>query len=120
MTTSEPFDFAKYKTPQLDGEPIPRLPSPRTAESNDGEKSAGNLSDLLGQVSKNSTGEIDSLIGDLRRLRGKLLTDGDRIQRDIEEYANLSQQVMQLTQIISDSVAKLPNAHTSVDSGRTH
>jgi methyl-accepting chemotaxis protein len=119
MTTSEPFDFAKYKTPQLDGEPIHRLPSPRTAE-NDGEKSAGNLSDLLGQVSKNSTGEIDSLIGELRRLRGKLQTDSDRIQRNIEEYATLTQQVMQLTQIISDSVAKLPNAHTSVDSGRTH
>ena len=120
MTTSEPFDFAKHKTPQLDGEPVLRLPSPRIAESNDGEKSAGNLSDLLGQVSKNSTGEIDSLIGELRRLRGKLQTDSDRIQRDIEEYATLSQQVMQLTQIISDSVAKLPNAHTSVDSGQTH
>ena len=69
---------------------------------------------------KISTGEIDSLIGELRRLRGKLQTDGDRIQRDIEEYATLSQQVMQLTKIIYDSVAKLPNAHTSVDSGRTH
>ena len=120
MTTSEPLDFAKYKTPQLDGEPIPRLPSPRTAESNDSEKSVGDLSDLLGQVSKNSMREIDSLIGELRRLRGKLHTDGDRIQRDIEEYAALNQQVMQLTEIISDSVAKLPNAHTSVDSGRTH
>jgi hypothetical protein len=54
VTTSEPFDFAKYKTPQLDEESIPRLPSPRKAESNDGEKSTGNLSDLLGQVSKNS------------------------------------------------------------------
>ena len=40
--------------------------APGTAESNDAEKSAGNLSDLLVQVSKNSTGEIDSLIGDLR------------------------------------------------------
>jgi hypothetical protein len=94
MTTSEPFDFAKYKTPQLDEEPIPRLPSPRTVESNDGEKSTGNLSDLLGQVSKNSKGEIDSLIGELQRLRRKLQTDGDRIQREIEEYHALSQQVM--------------------------
>ena len=118
MTTSEPFDFAEYKKPQLDEKPIPRLP--RTAESNDGEKSIGNLSDLLGQVSKNSKGEMDSLIGELQRLRRKLQTDGDRIQRDIEEYATLSQQVMQLRKIISDSVAKLPNAHTSVDSGRTH
>jgi hypothetical protein len=101
-------------------ESIPRLPSPRIAESNDGEKSAGNLSDLLGQVSKNSKGEIDSLIGELQQLRRKLQTDGDRIRREIEEYHALSQQVMQLTSIISDSVAQLPTAHTSVDSGRTH
>ena len=120
MTTSEPFDFAKYKTPQFDEEPIPRLPSPRTAESNDGEKSAGNLSDLLGQVSKNSKGEIDSLIGELQRLRRKLQTDGDRIQREIEEYHALSQQVMQLTGIISDSMRNLPTDNTSVGSGRTH
>ena len=116
MTTSEPFDFAKHKTPQLDEESILRLPSPRTAESMDGEKSAGNLGDLLGQVSKSSKGEIDSLIGELQRLQGKLKTDGERIQREIEEYHALSHQVMQLTSIISDSVAKLP----SVDSGRTH
>jgi hypothetical protein len=40
----------------------------------------------------------------------KLQTDGDRIQRDIAEHAELSQQVMQLTKIISDSVKKLPRA----------
>jgi hypothetical protein len=33
---------------------------------------------------------------------------GNRIQRDIAEYAALSQQVMQLADIISDSVKKLP------------
>ena len=59
MTTSEPFDFAEHKTPQLDGEPIHRLPSPRIAESNDGEKSAGNCQRLAGPSIKNSTGEID-------------------------------------------------------------
>ena len=120
MTTSEPFDFAKHKTPQLDEESILRLPSPRTAESMDGEKSAGTLSDLLGQVSKNSKGEIDSLIGELQQLRRKLQTDGDRIQREIEEYHALSQQVMQLTGIISDSVRNLPTDNTLVGSGRTH
>ena len=121
MTTSEPFDSDKYKkTLQLPEEPILRLPSPRTAESNDGEKSAGNLSDLLGQVSKNSKVEIDSLINELQQLKRKLQTDGDRIQREIEEYHALSQQVMQLTSIISDSVAQLPTAQTSVDRGRTH
>jgi hypothetical protein len=65
---------------------------------------------LLRQVSTTSTGEIDNLISDLQTLRRKLQTDGDRIQRDIMEYAELSQRVMQLTTIISDSVKKLPLA----------
>jgi hypothetical protein len=89
-------------------------------ESNDGEKSAGNLGDLLDQVSKNSVGEVDGLIGELRQLRGKLQADGARIKRDIQEYETLSQQVMQLTKIISDSVATLSNIPRPVESRRTH
>ena len=46
----------------------------------------------------------------LRQLRGKLEADGVRIKRDIQEYETLSQQVMQLTNIISDSVATLSKA----------
>ena len=53
-------------------------------------------------------GEIESLIVELKTVHKKLQTDGDRIQRDIAEHADLSQQVMQLTKIISDSVKKLP------------
>jgi hypothetical protein len=40
-------------------------------------------------------------------LRKKLQSDGERIQNDIARYAELSQQVMQLTTIISDNVKKL-------------
>ncbi|MFZ2080336.1 MAG: hypothetical protein WAV38_27545 [Xanthobacteraceae bacterium] len=95
MTTSE-FDFANYKRTFLD----------RSAESNDSEMQAGNLSDLLNQVSQNSTSEIDSLIGEFQRLRGKLQTDSEHIRREIEKYAELSQQVMQVTKVISESVEK--------------
>jgi hypothetical protein len=64
-------------------------------------------------------GEIDNLISELQTLRRKLQTDGDRIQRDIAEHAELSQQVMQLTKIISDSVKKLPGApHRVVKAAR--
>jgi hypothetical protein len=87
------------------------------AESN-GEKSSGNLGDLLDQVSKSSVGEVDGLIGELRQLRGKLQADGARIKRDIQEYETLSQQVMQLTKIISDSVASI--SKVPAISGRTH
>ncbi len=79
-------------------------------ESGDGQRSVENIGNLLGQVSKTSTGEIDNLISELQALRRKLQTDGDRIQREVTEYAELSQRVMQLTTIISDSVKKLPVA----------
>jgi len=90
-----PFEFPKYKTPQL-------------AESDEGQMSGENLGDLLGRVSKTSSVEIDNLIGEFEVLRRRLQTDGDRIRREIEEYKALSQKVMQLTKIISDGVQKLP------------
>ena len=96
MAPSGPFDFAKYKRPHA-----------HAAESNDGEMPDENLSDLLGRVSKSSVGGIDSLIGEFERLRGKLQTDGERIQRQVEEYKTLSQQVMELTMAISGNVVKV-------------
>ena len=47
------------------------------------------------------------IIGEFQRLRGKLQTDSQRIQREVEEYSALSQQVMQLTKTISESVEKV-------------
>ena len=77
--------------------------------------SGENLSDLLGGVSKTSSGEIDNLIGEFEGLRRRLQTDRDRIQREIEEYKALSQQVMQLTKIISEDVQKLRAVSRSLD-----
>jgi hypothetical protein len=82
----------------------------RQSENNDGEVTASNLSTLLGRVSGTSTREIDNLIGELQALRKKLQTNSNRLQRDIADYASLSQSVMQLTKIVSDSVKKLPDA----------
>lgn len=79
----------------------------------DSETTANNLSALLRRVSGNSTVEIDKLISELRMLREKLLADGDRVERDIVEYAALSQSVIQMTKIITESmtqVKKLPVA----------
>jgi hypothetical protein len=116
MTGSGPFEFAKYKLPEF-GRNVHK--TTRTdaalAERDDGQMSAENLSDLLGRVSKTSSGEIDNLIGEFERLRKKLQTDGDRIQHEIEEYRALSQEVMQLTKIISESMQKLRAVSRSVD-----
>ena len=55
-----------------------------------------------------STGEIEKLVSQLQRLRTQLATAGNRIERDIAEYTELSRQTTQLTAIITDSVNKLP------------
>jgi hypothetical protein len=82
----------------------------RRAENSDGEIATSSLTVLLGQVSENSTYEVDNLIGELQTLRKKLQADGNRIRRDIEQYSALSQSVMQLTKIVSDGMKKLPDA----------
>jgi hypothetical protein len=82
----------------------------RPGDASEAETSTDNLAGLLRRVAEASTREVDSLIGDLQALRRKLHIDGNRIQREIAEYAELSQQVMQLTNIISESVKKLPTA----------
>ncbi len=72
-----------------------------------------NLSDLLRRVSESSTSEIDALISELRLLREKLAADGHRLERDIIDYGALSQSVIEMTKIITDSmlqVKKLPTA----------
>jgi hypothetical protein len=80
----------------------------RQTASNHGEISGEHLGNLLRQVSMASVGEVEGILSELQTLRRKLQTDGDRIQRDIMIHAELSQQVMQLTKIISDSVKNLP------------
>jgi methyl-accepting chemotaxis protein len=93
-----------HRRPQF---PIYKLPSARAAESDDDQMPTENLSELLGRVSENSTSQIDDLVGDFGRLREKLQTDRERIQREIEEYRALSEQVMQFTKTISESVEKV-------------
>ena len=100
MTT---YEFPKYRRPHSEG-PLGRA---RAAEMEDDPMPTENLSELLGRVSENSTSQIDDLVGDFGRLREKLRTDGERIQREIEEYSRLSEQVMQLTKTISESVEKV-------------
>src|ERR1700735_4159525 len=68
----------------------------RQPEGGDGEMTVNNLGNLLRRVSGSSTRQIDNLIGELRTLREKLQSDGDRVQRDILEYAALGQSGVQL------------------------
>jgi hypothetical protein len=65
------------------------------------------LESLARRMSLTSMLEIDSLIGELKTQRQKLATDGSRVERQLAEYAGLSQSVVKLTKIISESLTHL-------------
>jgi hypothetical protein len=70
--------------------------------------SAAELAAVLRRMSDASISEVEQLISQLQKLRTRLQNASYRIQADIAEYSELSQQTMQLTSIIVDSVRKLP------------
>jgi len=79
----------------------------------DSEIVAGNIGALLQRVAGTSVQEIEKLIGELQTLRDMLQNEGARVQREIVEYATLSQAAMQSTKIIAESLThwkKVPDA----------
>ena len=78
----------------------------RRAPDSDGELIANNIGALLQRVSGSSVHEIDRLITELQTLRELLQSEGARVQREIAEYAHLSQSAMQSTKIIAESLAQ--------------
>jgi hypothetical protein len=46
--------------------------------------------------------ELDKVIAELQALREKLQSDGARVEREMVEYATLSQSTLQSTKVISE------------------
>jgi predicted nucleic acid-binding Zn-ribbon protein len=78
-------------------------------ESIDCEVSAKNLTASLRRALAAPERDIDNLISELDRLQEKLHTDANRIQREIMEYAELSQRVRRMATIISEAMQKIPS-----------
>ena len=70
------------------------------------EQAAANINSLLDRVSGSSVTEIDNLIADLRNVRDFLKTEGERVQREIASYAQLSQVAMTSVKIIAESMTQ--------------
>jgi hypothetical protein len=85
----------------------------RRQPETDSELVASNIGTLLQRVAGTSVQEIDKLISELQTLREMLATEGARVQKEIVEYATLSQAAMQSTRIIAESIGhwkKIPDA----------
>jgi hypothetical protein len=78
----------------------------RSTPESDSEMVANNITTLLQRVAGTSVQEIDRLIAELQTLRELLHEEGARVQREIAEYAHLSQSAMQSTKIIAESLGR--------------
>jgi hypothetical protein len=110
VKSGRPVDFEEPTGTEVEGEIREFVrrdgASLRRAPENDSELVANNISTLLQRVAGSSVQEIDGLISELQTLRELLQTEGARVQREIAEYAHLSQSAMQSTKIIAESLAQ--------------
>jgi hypothetical protein len=72
----------------------------------DSELLANSIEALVQRVAGTSRQEIDGLIAELQTLRALLEEEAARVQRNLAEYAHLSQSAMQSTRIIAESLAQ--------------
>jgi hypothetical protein len=72
--------------------------------ANDG-KMVADVSRLLRRASATSVHEIEELISELQILRDQLHYDGERMAREIVDYASLSLTAMQSTRFIAENLA---------------
>jgi len=68
------------------------------------EATANNVNSLIQRVAGTSLGEIEKLISELEALRDLLHAEGQRVQREISGYAQLSQAAMKSTRMVADNV----------------
>jgi hypothetical protein len=79
----------------------PRRPQPETSEF-----AVTNINSLVQRVAGTSLQEIDNLVGELQTLRDFLLSEGERVQREIAGYGELSKATLRSTKIIAESMSQ--------------
>jgi len=81
------------------------------------EATVNNVNSLIQRVAGTSLAEIESLVSELESLRDLLHTEGQRVQREISGYAQLSQAAMRSTRMIADNVAQWKRTTESLRHG---
>jgi hypothetical protein len=100
-----------------------RRPAPGTVGGTDApadpnaEASVNSVNSLIQRVAGTSLAEIENLISELESLRDLLHAEGQRVQREISGYAQLSQAAMKSTRMIADNVAQWKRAANGLRNG---
>jgi hypothetical protein len=92
-----------------------RRPSPGQVVSDgpleaNNEATVNSVNSLIQRVAGTSLAEIENLVSELESLRELLHAEGQRVQREISGYAQLSQAAMKSTRMIADNVAQWKRA----------
>jgi hypothetical protein len=74
------------------------------------EGTVANVNSLIQRVAGASIAEIQNLVAELESLRELLHAEGQRVQREILGYAQLSQAAMKSTRMIADNVTQWKGA----------
>ncbi len=89
-----------------------------TAESViDADAAVTSVTSLIQRVAGTSLSEIENLIAELEGLRELLHAEGQRVQREIASYAQLSQAAMKSTRAIAENVTQWKRAADGLRNG---
>ena len=103
-------DIAYLRRPapgvQSSGETTPETKLPEIKLEPSQEATVNNVNSLIQRVAGTSLAEIENLIAELEALRDLLHAEGQRVQREISGYAQLSQAAMKSTRMIADNVTQ--------------
>lgn len=68
-----------------------------------------NVNSLVGRAA--SLRDLQSLIGELQQLHDFLASEGERLEREISEYAQLTKSTKSSTQLVADNMLHWKRAH---------
>ena len=78
----------------------------RRISTESSEFAVNSVNSLVQRVAGTSLQEIDNLVVELQKLRDYLVSEGERVQREIASYAQLSQVAMTSVKIIAESMGQ--------------
>jgi hypothetical protein len=109
-------DIAYLRRPAANSpEAAPQAPMPALEPS--AEATVNSVNSLIQRVAGTSLAEIEKLISELESLRDLLHAEGQRVQREISGYAQLSQAAMKSTRMIADNVTQWKRAADGLRNG---
>jgi hypothetical protein len=95
--------------------PVSLSPEPIADAGTD--SAVNNVNSLIQRVAGTSLTEIENLISELESLRDVLHAEGQRVQREIASYAQLSQAAMKSTRMIAENVTQWKRAADGLRNG---